>query len=117
MTRDWQTTKIRYLQFDEPHQLGHLASNLSRLSSVCSQPLPAEMALAAMDESRHYLEWMTPHSSESLGIQLIELQNLLASWQLHWSVLWTNPQSRLEIAQVAQKWSERLLNHSGLLAG
>lgn len=68
-------------------------------------------------QSRHYLEWMTPKNSSSVGSQLIELQNLLADWHQNWSVLWSDPNSRLEMANCAQMWSERLLNHSGLLVG
>jgi hypothetical protein len=117
MTRNWNATRRRYLEFDLSQQLGHLASNLARLRSACEQPLPQEIALSTIEESQHYLEWIVPNSSDELWAELIELQQLLADWQQNWSDLWVNPTSRLDIAKKAQMRSQHLLDRSGLLVG
>ncbi|MBW4620939.1 MAG: hypothetical protein KME17_16475 [Cyanosarcina radialis HA8281-LM2] len=117
MTRDWNATRRRYLEFDLSQQFGHLASSLVRLKSACEQSLPQEMALYEIEESQHYLEWTIPNSSDELKTELIEIQRLLADWQQNWPELWANPNSRLDIAEKAQMRSQHLLDRSGLLVG
>lgn len=117
MTRDWNATKARYLQFDSSHQLGHLASNLARLRSLCNNPLHQEAALSVIEESQHFIEWTAPSMDLDVAAELLDLQHQLSNWKNHWSPLWSNACDRLHVAEQAQGWCDRLLDHSGLLAG
>lgn len=116
MTRDWNATKTRYLQFDSSHQLGHLASNLARLRSFCNDPLYQEAALSVIEESQHFIEWTVPSMDLDVAAELVDLQRQLSNWKQHWSALWSNKGDRIQVAEQAQGWCDRLLDHSGLLA-
>lgn len=117
MTRDWKATKTRYLQFDPSHRLGHLASNLARIRSFCNDPLHQEVTLSVIEESQYFIEWTAPSLDLDIATELVDLQRLLSYWKHHWSVLWSNPNYRSQVAKQAQRWSDRILDHSGLLAG
>ncbi len=54
--RDWTKTKERYLKFDLPHQLGHIASTLGRIRAQIQLDLPPNEILATVQEGLHFTE-------------------------------------------------------------
>jgi hypothetical protein len=47
---------------------------------------------------------------------LVELQVQLARWQFGWSNIWADDGQRMNVAEQAKIWSDRVLEMSGLLS-
>lgn len=112
--------KTQYLQDGPATQLGRLAANLVQIAALAQAGREGQLAQDLIRESQFFVEWSVPRldleTRLELATELVELQRQLSRWKLRWSELWSSPSDRLQIAKHAQAWSDRLLNHSGLLA-
>lgn len=115
MAVDWNKLKTRYLQDDVPTRLGGIASNLARIKSLARSGSNEQIAEHLIRESQFLIEWTAPGTDLKIAAELVELQQLLSYWHYHWSLLWSTPGERLEVAEQAQVWSDRILKYSGLL--
>jgi hypothetical protein len=122
--RNWEATKISYLKSDRPHQLGNLASSLARVRTNIrvGDEVGGQVAIAVIEECQHFTEWtimtlntMQDESDLMLAQELLTLGRQLTRWKLHWQDLWQDLAKRLEIATVAEQWSQTMLERSGLL--
>ena len=107
--------KERYLRDELPVRLGNLASNLSRLKSFAENATLDEAAYRVLIESKFFIEWAAADASLSQQVELLELQRMLARWQLGWDEIWEDPERRSRMAAEARQWSNRVLESSGLL--
>lgn len=114
--RNWNKTKERYLKFDLPHQLGHIASTLGRISSQIRLDISLDGLLATIQEGKHFVEWTTPNFDAEIRDELVELKQLLDGWYHQPLILGSDCDTRSTIAEQAQSWSVRILNYSGLLS-
>lgn len=113
--RDWQKLRARYLRDQVPVRLGGVAANLARINSFSSHQDQAGFVELMIDESKHFIEWTTLDAKPEIQSELVELQIQLAVWQRNWSLLWADPDRRYAVARLAAKWSDRVLEMSGLL--
>ena len=90
---------------------------MSRAKSLLLTGTNEQVAVQLIRESQFFIEWTAPSTSLEVALELVELQRLLSFWHYHWSTLWSNSQQRVQVAILAQNWSERILDHSGLLTG
>ena len=107
--------KSRYLQDEIPVRLGGLSANLSRIRSFSRQEANRDAVEGLIDESKHFIEWTAAEMDVSSAEELIRLQVLLARWQINWESTWTDPVERNQLGFEAGKWSNRVLELSGLV--
>jgi hypothetical protein len=110
-----EARKERYLRDPLPVRLGNLASNLARIKSTVTQPELGEAAKRVIRESKHLVEWAGKDAELQVQIELVELQRQLALWQFKWAEIWNDVEKRNSIAEQAGAWSDKILDHSGLL--
>jgi len=95
--------------------LGGLASNLARIKSSSLNPDNRAITIGVLDESKHFIEWTAAEAEVEVAAELVELQLQLVRWQRTWPTIWPDPVKRQEVADTAKRWSDRVLELSGLL--
>jgi hypothetical protein len=113
--KNYNNLKFRYLQDELPIRLGNLASNLARIKSRCQNSANKELVATLLQESKLFIEWTAQDAEIEIASELVDLQIQLARWQYAWGNIWDNIEQRLEVAEKAKFWSEKVLNMSGLL--
>ncbi len=112
--RDWEKLKTRYLRDAVPVRLGGVAANLARIKSFSVNQNQESFVEMMIDESKRFLEWTILDIVQENQSELVDLQIQLAVWQRNWPLLWSDMERRMAVANMAEKWSERLLELSGL---
>jgi hypothetical protein len=113
--RNWTQTQERYLKFDLSHQLGEIASSLSRIKSQVHLDIPQEGVSATIEECQKFVSWTIPIVNIAVREHLIELEQLLSSWQHDLSTICSDPLDRANLVEQAKIWSDKILDDSGLL--
>ncbi|MBI2264850.1 MAG: hypothetical protein HYU64_06710 [Armatimonadetes bacterium] len=113
--KDWVEIRERYLRDGVSIRLGGLAANLRRIKSFASRDANRVAVMSLVDESKHFIEWTAMETGIDTAAELVELQIMLAYWQLKWESFWEDPIQRNQLAEQSQIWSDRILNLSGLL--
>ena len=108
--------KERYLRDPLPIRLGGLAANLARIQSFSDHPKNREVVRNILEESKFFIEWTASEAKLEIQIELVALQRQLSLWQYAWNVLWTDETLRQSVAAKAGRWSQQLLEASGLLS-
>jgi len=106
------TIRDRYLRDSPPVRLGGLAADLMRLSSCVENPKNRDVIATLLEEGKYFAEWAAPGAPLEVQSALAEVQVLLALWQRRWTAGRPEPLMREE----AKRWSDHLLELSGLLA-
>ncbi|MBE9116563.1 hypothetical protein IQ249_11695 [Lusitaniella coriacea LEGE 07157] len=114
--RNWAALKERYLRDELPIRIGGLAANLARVKSFSQDIEHCELVEGLLQESKYFIEWTAPDAEIETAAELVELQRQLVRWQYHWVKIWNDPEQRLNVAEQAKDWSDRVLDLSGLLS-
>lgn len=119
----------RFQQNDIPTRLNYLAAHLKQIqsltmpgesispgivgSSVGSIAFDSsEQIVSLIRESRYYIEWIVPHLIDidvDQAAKLVDMGRVLTRWLFDWEKIWTDTDSRNEVAQIAGSLSERIL--------
>ncbi len=117
----------RFQQGDIPTRLNYLAGHLNQIqlltmpgatilpgiadSSVGSIAIDSsEQIVSLIRESRYYIEWIVPHLIDvDQAAELVDMGRVLTRWLFDWEKIWTDTDSRNEVAQIAGSLSERIL--------
>ena len=113
--RDWTGIRDRYLRDGLPTRLGGLAANLGRIRSFALRNASAEIVGGLIDESKRFIEWTAAEADVKVAAELVELQIELAGWERNLQQVMDDPEHRGRVASRAERWSERVLEMSGLL--
>jgi hypothetical protein len=113
--KDYTAIQARYLRDDLPIRLGGLAANLRRVQSFARNDANRDVVESMLDESKHFIEWTAAEAEIDKAAELVQLQIQLASWQYKWIDIWSDPIRRREIAEESGRWSDRVLELSGLM--
>jgi len=113
--KDWNAVQKRYLQDGLPVRLGGIAANLSRVKSFAANDANREAVASLLEESKFFIEWTAGEADIGVAAELVELQVQLSLWQLDWDDIWKNKAQRQLVANASGKWSQRVLELSGLL--
>lgn len=105
----------RYSQDDLPTRLGGLATNLARIQSFSHHAGNQAVVERLLEESKLFIEWTASEVDIDDAAELTAMQLQLTRWQRGWQTLWANPAQRMEMAEQAKIWSERVLELSGVL--
>jgi len=107
--------KKRYLKDELPIRLGGIAANLARMYSFSSNDNHLRAIESLLDESKYYIEWTVRDATIEVQGYLIQLQIQLALWQVQLMRVWTDANKRQSFANDVNKWSQELLELSGLM--
>ncbi len=143
--KDISAIRKRYISESIDKRLGHLASDLARISSFLQNVLNKKVVADILEESKYFIEWTAKDVPFDTQIFLLEIQLKLALWHLRlWYgisksgttenctlkllpeakcpkgaiFLFENKESDEELKKIRQStmdWSRRLLSISGLL--
>ena len=113
--KDYSAIRRCYMRDDLPVRLGGLAANLRRVKSATSRDENRAAVEGLLDESKHFIEWTAAEAEIDKAAELVELQIQLARWQYHWEDIWSDPARRREVAEQSGRWSDRVLELSGLM--
>jgi len=115
--KDLASIRARYARDPLPVRLGGLAADLARIASFSQNPANLAPVLDLMREAAHFIEWCAPESDLESQVALLELQRRLARWRTRLSQRFPDQAWRGQVIVEAQRWSQRVLQMSGLLAG
>ncbi len=104
----------RYLRDNLAVRLGGVAANLCRIKTFVAHDANQTAVESLVEESKYFIEWTAAETAAATAAELVELQVLLARWQLGLRANWENHGVRARMADDAQRWSERVLQLSGL---
>jgi hypothetical protein len=107
--RNIEAIRTRYLRDDLRMRLGGIAANLARIDSCSSNPANWEAVQSMLEESEFFIEWTAPEAPLNVQALLVELQIKLALWNLKWPKIYTDPQERKKLSQLARTWSQNVL--------
>ena len=107
--RNLEVIKTRYLQDDLRVRLGGIAANIARIASWSSDPADWEAVQSMLEESEFFIEWTAPQAPLNVQALLVELQIQLALWHRIWPKVYTDPQKREKLSQLARIWSQNVL--------
>lgn len=107
--------RSRYMQDSIPVRLGGLAANISRVASFSKHEGHLEAVSEMLEESKWFIEWTAAELDIEGAAELISLQLQLALWQKQAPTEWGNEHWRNQLIAEARRWSNRLLEMSGLL--
>jgi hypothetical protein len=106
--RDLSAMRERFVRHRLPVRLGHVASNLARLSDWACEGHSSQALVDLMREIAHEMEW----SGEAGLVELADMQREVCFWRRAWPAA----PARSVLAQRTHAMSDRLLELSGLLS-
>jgi hypothetical protein len=114
-TDERESLRQSFMRLALPWRLGELATSLSSVRSVIEQDGQQKTVRFYLDESTHFIKWLTPDSQPAWQADLTSLKQVLSDWLANWPAIWENAEQRAAIAVQASIWSDKFLQHSGLL--
>lgn len=114
--KDLSAIQARYVRDPLPVRLGGLAADLARIASFSQNPANLGPVADLIREAAHFIEWCAPESDLESRVTLLELQRHLAHWRLWLSHRFSDQTWRDQVIAEAQRWNQRVLEMSGLLA-
>ena len=114
--KDLSNIRARYVRDALPVRLGGLAADLARIASFSQNPANLAPVVDLMREAAHFIEWCAPESDLESRVTLLELQRRLARWRMRLPQRFPDQTWRGQVIVEAQRWSQRVLEMSGLLA-
>jgi len=106
----------RFMLDDTPHRLGNLSSSLARIADFIEVQRPTASIMGVLTEAGQFAEWSQQNLDDQRRAELKQLGYELLLWQMQWEVPQSDPVQVAQVAHEAQKWSERILEISGLLS-
>lgn len=113
--KNLELIKERYLREPFNRKLGHLASDLARISSFLDNSINIKAAEDVLEESKFFIEWTAPEAPSHLQALLSEMQSKLALWHRHLIQKQENSASVKELRKMTKVWSIQLVEFSGLI--
>jgi hypothetical protein len=106
--------KARFQNEDISHRLGHIASNLARVRSFFNSAFQKGVEVV-IDETEWFIEWTAAEIEPEQAEELVNMQVQLVRWQLNLDSIFLDNTHREEVAIVAEAYSQKVLNMSGLI--
>jgi hypothetical protein len=106
--------KAGFQNEDISHRLGHIASNLARVRSFFNSAFKKGVEVV-IDETEWFIEWTAAEIEPEQAEELVNMQVQLVRWQLNLDNILLDDTRREEVARVAEAYSQKVLNMSGLV--
>jgi hypothetical protein len=113
--KNWKAIRKRYLEDSLPIRLGGIAANLGRVKSFAGRDANREVVANLLEESKFFIEWTAGEADIDAAAELVQLQVQLSLWGRAWNEISQDSAKRQELANNSGKWSQRILELSGLL--
>jgi hypothetical protein len=104
-----------FLKEAPPRQLGVLAATLARIASSSVKPARTTAIVPMLSECIEFIEKLTPPDSPKAKAELKDLGVMLGLWRESWLSVRSNESQRQLLSLQAKKWSDLVLEYSGLL--
>lgn len=104
-----------FLEESYPRQLGAIATTLARISSSAPKPSRVNAVAFMLDESIQFIEQILSAKQSQTPQELKDLQIMLSLWREGWNYAQANESQRKLLSFQAKKWSDQVLDYSGLL--
>jgi hypothetical protein len=108
--------RTRYLREPFNRRLGHLASDLMRVSGFLDNIKNRKVVTDILEESKFFIEWAAPDAPSYIQELFSEMQSRLALWHRHLLMVKENSKEMKELAESTKRWALELVQFSGLLA-
>ena len=97
--------RTRYLKDSIPIRLGGLAANLARVASFSKNDDHQNVVESTLQESKWFIEWTAFELSTEIIAELVQLQILMAKWEIQSHKKWNDRSWRAELAEQSMDWS------------
>ena len=104
-----------FIKESPARQLGALAATLGRIASSAEKTARAKAITSMLDECIQFIELTVSQQSETAGRELKDLNVMLTLWRDSWEYAQTNQTLCRLLSIQAKKWSDQVLEYSGLL--
>ena len=105
--------KERFLRDPLSIRLGGIAADLARVSSCAQHEGSNDTVAMMLEESQWFIEWTAAEAE--IAAELVDIQVLIALWRRAWPEVQHQRMQRTILAVQAKKWSDQVLDYSGLL--
>lgn len=96
-------------------QLGALAATLGRIASSAEKTARTKAIVPMLDESLQFIEWTLSHQPSTANKELKDLGVMLKLWRDSWEYAQIDQHLRALLSVQTRKWSDQVLEYSGLL--
>ncbi len=96
-------------------QLGALAATLGRIAVSAEKPARTKAIIPMLEECLQFAEWTISQQTEPTDKELKDLNVMLKLWHDGWEQAQLNQNLRALLSFQAKKWSDQVLEYSGLL--
>jgi hypothetical protein len=112
---DEMTLKKLHLRDPMPVRLGNLASSVKRLGFLIHSVKSEKTVHQLFHECKIFSMWTAPDASFEAKLELDTLLRDLENWEKNFKATSDSESWRTEVADACTRWSNRLLELSGLL--
>jgi len=105
----------RFLSDPPEVQVGGIAANLARIRSFSQNPDNRAIVRGLVDETALYLRNAKVPNDSAIATDLAQLRTRLELWVAILTDPTASPESLASVADQAGKWSQRLIEGTGLL--
>ncbi|HMN29386.1 MAG TPA: hypothetical protein PKE45_14650 [Caldilineaceae bacterium] len=110
-----QQKQKRFLRQPLPVQLGTIAADLARVTSLARHEQISAALDTMLEESLYFIEWTAAKAEPEIAAELVDIQLMIALWRKAWPEAQKHRAQRTLLSVQAKKWSDQILGYSGLL--
>lgn len=96
-------------------QLGALAATLGRIASSAEKTTRTKAVAPMLDECLQFIEWTLSYQPDTANKELKDLSVMLKLWRDSWEYAQIDQHLRTLLSIQTKKWSDQVLEYSGLL--
>ena len=104
-----------FIKESPARQLGALAATLGRIASSAEKTARTKAIIPMLDECLQFIEWTLSSQPDKAEKELVEISIMLKLWRDSWEYAQANELLRALLSVQSKKWSEQILESSGLL--
>jgi hypothetical protein len=97
-----------------PIRLACLAADLGRVASSARHESGIEAVAEMLEESKYFIEWTAMEAEPEIAAELVDIQRMITLWCKAWPEMAKDTTQRTLLAVQAKKWSDQVLDFSGL---
>ena len=113
--RNRDRIRERYLKDPLPIRLAGLAADLGRIASSARHISGSASVTQMLEESQYFIEWTAAEADPEIAAELVDIQVMLSLWRKAWPEAQSHQTQRTLLSVQAKKWSNQVLDYSGLL--
>ena len=104
-----------YLSKPLSQRLNDLASNLKQISDSARDTTVSETLPSIMRECEYMINWTAAETQIDFAAELVDMLRFISLWRHAWVDAQINQSLRTLLYLQAKKWSDQVLDYSGLL--